>query len=128
MKSRQEIEQFLAQCYGSDAPYPKHSLFRGLVFTDAVRHLREMADCFWLIDAIASYRRKDEFQLWTLKVDDDCKGVLTMDDGNGNILITQEFTTNFPLPEIEFYVEPGGYGSCEADWTPCLVLMLTTER
>lgn len=129
MHTKQEIEQFLSQCYGSDAPYTKHSLFVGLVFTDAVRHLREMADCYWLIDAIASYRRKDDFQVWTLKVNDDKSAVLTMGDGNDNEEVRQEMNyTDFPLPEIQFYVEPGGYGTCEADWTPCLVLMLTTER
>lgn len=128
METRQEIEKFLSQCYGSDAPYTKHSLFKDLVFTDSIRQLREIADCYWLVDAIASYRRTEEFQVWTLKVENE-RGILVMEDGNGNILITQELEyTNFPLPEITFYVEKGGYGTCAEDWTPCLVLMLPSER
>jgi hypothetical protein len=52
-----------------------------------------------------------------------------MEDGNGNRIVRQEIeTTDFPLDEITFYVERGGYGTCEADWTPCLVLMLPSER
>jgi hypothetical protein len=127
MKSVEEIRRNMAHAIGTER-YIKHSLWSGLVFTDGVNQLRDDADCHWLIDAIASYRRTEEFQLWTLKVDNG-SGVLTMHEGNGKkAVVTQEFDyTNFPLKEVEFYVEPGGYGTAE-NWTQCMVLMLTNER
>lgn len=101
------------------------------MFTDGVNQLRQDADAFWLIDAIASYHRQEKFQVWMLKVNISKKtGVLTMRTSykdKGEYEVTQEFEyTNFPLPEIEFYVKEGGYGTAE-NWTPCLVLMVPNE-
>lgn len=132
MKTRQEIENFLAQCYGSDRPYIKHSLVKRLVFTDSVGKLRELADCFWLIDAIASYQHElmnQSFQTWDFKCNTELKqGTLTCGDGNGNELVRQEIEyTDFPLPEIRFFCELGGYGSME-NWTEAMVLMIPSER
>ena len=127
MKSVAEIKQNLAHEYGSDDPYTVCSLWKNLVFTGGVKRLREAADAFWLIDAIASYRRTEKFQLWTLQVNTELKvGTLKMTDGNSNNpIVFQEIKyTDFPLPKIEFYVEHGGYGD---PWKSCLVLMLTTE-
>ena len=129
MKTRQEIEHFLAHCYGSDSPYIKSALWNGLVFTQSIDVLREIADCYWLVDAIASYRRTEPFQVWTLKVADG-SAVLTMreDDGQPELVRQEIEYTDFPLPEIELWCEQGGYGTCEEDWTQCMVLMIPTER
>jgi len=132
MKTATEIRNFLAQCYGSDRPYTKHSLVKRLVFTDSVRHLREMADCFWLVDAIASYQHKlikEEFQVWKFVCNTKLNlGTLTCEDGNGNGLARQEIElTDFPLDEIVLWAELGGYGS-EDNWTPAMVLMVPSER
>ena len=128
MKTRQEIENGMAHCIGTEQ-YIKHNLWGYLVFTDGVNFVRQAADAFWLIDAIASYRLKDEFQAWKLTVNLETHvGNLVCTDGNGNELARQNFElTNFPLPEITFFVERGGYGS-EDNWTECLVLMLPSER
>jgi len=129
MKTRQEIENYLAHCYGSDSPYIKHSLWPYLVFTESINQLRQMADAFWLVDAIASHRIKDEFQAWTLTTNLETKVAnLVCTDGNDNELARQNIEyTDFPLPEITFFVELGGYGSMD-NWTACLVLMLPSER
>ena len=132
MKTATEIRNFLAQCYGSDRPYTKHSLVRQLVFTDSVRQLREMADCFWLVDAIASYQPKlttEEFQVWKFDCDTDSKrGVLTCEDGNNNELVRQEIEyTDFPLDTLTLWAELGGYGSAD-NWIPAMVLMVPSER
>lgn len=129
MQSKEEIQNFLDQCHGSDGPYIRSALFGGLVFTQAVGHFREIAECYWLVDAIASYRRTDEFQVWKLWVNDDKSAVLTMEDGNGNEEIRQKIAhTTFPLREVTFWAEIGGYGTCAEDWTQCLVLMFPSER
>ena len=127
MKSVAEITKNIAHSIGTTR-YIKHWT-GAFVFTDGVNQLREDADCFWLIDAIASYKRKEYFQAWELKVNEDNSAVLTMkEDSNTPELVRQEIPfTNFPLKSIKFYVEEGGYGD-EKKWTPCLVLMLPNER
>jgi hypothetical protein len=132
MKTATEIRNFLAQCYGSDRPYIKHSLVKRLVMTDTVGTLREMADCFWLVDVIASYQSElleQPFQVWQFKCNTELKlGTVTCEDGNGNELVRQEIEyTDFPLDELTLWAELGGYGS-EENWTPAMVLMVPSER
>ena len=126
MKSVAEITRNMAHSIGT-SKYIKH--FTGaFVFTDGIEQLREDTDCYWLVDAIASYRRKEPFQVWELKVSGYKTAVLTMkEDTNTPILVEQEIPyTDFPLTYIKFYVQEGGYGT-EENWTNCLVLMLPSE-
>jgi len=128
MKPRDEIQDFLAQCYGTDKPYIIHGLVKRLVFTDSIRVLREMAECFWLVDAIASYQhelKKESFQVWKFNKKDK---VLTCEDGNGNELVRQDdIYSDFPLDEITLWAELGGYMS-GGDWVEAMVLMVPSER
>jgi len=106
MKTVAEIETNMANAIGTEG-YIKHMF--GLLFTDGVNQLREDADAFWLVDAIASYQSEQknvEFQVWELKVKDN-KGVLTMkEDTDCPELVRQEFDyTDFPLSEVKFYVQ-----------------------
>ena len=128
MQTRQTIETNMAHAIGTEQ-YIRCNLWPYLVFTDGVNQLRMDADAFWLVDAIASHRIKDEFQAWILTTNLETHVAnLVCTDGNGNELARQNIEyTNFPLPEITFFVERGGYGS-EEKWTECLVLMLPSER
>jgi hypothetical protein len=93
------------------------TLMRRFVATDGVKYLSVNAECFWLIGDIASYQPFDKkvarqpFQVWTLAVDRTSKtALLVCDDGNGNVLATQNYDyASFPLDSIKFYVtrEPG---------------------
>lgn len=127
MKSIAQIQSNMAHAYGT-SQYIKHWT-NALVFTDGVNQLREDADCHWLIDAIASYKRTEEFQLWELVVNPDKSAVLTMkEDSDRKPKVIQAIPyTNFPLEKIKFYNEIGGYGT-EDNWTTCMVLMLPSER
>jgi len=132
MKTVNEIKDFLAQCYGTDKPYTIHSLVKRLVFTDSVRELREMADCSWLVDAIASYQselQEELFQVWKFTCNTELRlGTLTCEDGNGNELVRQEIEyTDFPLDEITLWAELGGYMS-RGEWVEAMVLMVPSER
>ena len=92
MKSASEILNGLAHCYGSEKWHRWSILFKKHSITDGVKYLCDSAECYWLVDAIASYtaeHKHEEFQDWKLKVTDG-KGILTGDDGNGNIFVTQE--------------------------------------
>ncbi|MEG4805408.1 hypothetical protein QUB63_32585 [Microcoleus sp. ARI1-B5] len=104
--------------------YYKH--FLGIRYTDGVKYLAENAQCYWLIDAIASHQPKvniiqrlREFQLWFLHVGTahefikpkaGNKAVLTCWEDKPTaetqpVVIQQIPFTDFPLPEIKLYLQ-----------------------
>ena len=100
----------LRQFTGSEQWY-RHALVRSVLFTDGAKYVADTGGAYWLLDEIALAQRHDkrvageEFQLWKLAVNlDRHKGVLTCDDGNGNIVFRKEIEfTDFPLEEISLY-------------------------
>jgi len=101
-------EADLANFTGSENWY-RHWLGKTL-YTDGAKYVADQAGAFWLLDEIAISQTRpkvmaEEFQVWTLKVDlENRKGVLTCDDGNGNVVFTKRIEyTDFPLPAISFY-------------------------
>ena len=107
-------ESDLSQFIGT-VNYHRHWL--GGVYTDGVQYLAEQAGAYWLIDAIFSYRRRESFQIWTLKKNaDDNDAVLTMQEDTGEpIKVRQKIPyTDFPLDQISLYLIDG-------------VLLLTSE-
>ena len=107
-----DIQAELRQFTGTENYY-KHWL--GNVYTDGVKYLAEKCQAYWLLDAIFSYHRKEQFQVWTLKVKDN-KAVLEMREDTGEpIKVRQEIKyTDFPLEEIKLFLIDG-------------VLLLTNE-
>lgn len=103
----EELMNELNQFIGTEK-YTKH--FSGLLMTDGVVELRELAKCYWLVDAIASYQIKPAvkelaIQFWTLNVKDS-KGVLTcVEDLGIKPVVRQEFITDFPEGEFRLYVQ-----------------------
>jgi len=109
--------------FGGTEQYYKHWL--GIQYTDGIKYLAENAQCFWLIDAIASHQpranrihRLTEFQLWFLHVGNaefiKPKGsnaaVLTCWEDSPTpetkpVIIQQIPFTDFPLSEIKFYLQ-----------------------
>jgi hypothetical protein len=68
------------------------------------------AGAYWFLDEIAIIQPHDkcvaaeEFQVWKLVVRSDSTGVLTCEDGNGNIVFSKEIEyTDFPLDEISLW-------------------------
>ena len=100
----------LAQFTGSEQWY-RHGINRSVLFTDGAKYLADAGGAYWLLDEIALAQRHnkrvagEEFQHWKLAVDlDQHTGVLTCDDGNGNIVFRKEIEfTDFPLAEISLY-------------------------
>lgn len=95
--------------------YYRHSLDRSYLYTDGVQYLAEKAGAYWLVDAIIFNQRKkpfssnpalSEFQCWRLKVLEGNRATLTCDDGNKNIVFTQQIPfTDFPLKDISLWLE-----------------------
>jgi hypothetical protein len=124
----EQLESALAQFIGSIDYYNDGM---GFFHTDGVQFLAETAGAHWLIDAIRSWQisrnvRREEFQVWILKVNLEKKTAnLIGDDGNDNRIASQHIGyTDFPLPEIKLYVERG----CIDGKNECLVCMLPTEH
>jgi len=128
MKDVIDIENELAQCIGSERYHFNALHGRNFVYTDGIKCLLELAECYWLLDAIFSYRQVEEFQLWRIEVMEDKTAVLTMKEDTGcpNIVEQKIHYTDFPLKEIELYAindhccESGEYGDR-------VVLMLKSE-
>lgn len=103
------IKSDLAHFTGTEQIF-RHSLVRHIVYTDGVQHVAEAGEAYWLLDKIACAQLEPkiaakEFQLWKLTVNDDLSAHLTCTDGNGNLLSEERIGyTDFPLPEIKFYV------------------------
>ena len=76
------------------------------VFTDGVQYLAEQAGAYWLIDAVFSYRRREPFQVWTLRKNDDNSAVLTMQEDSGEPAKVRQTIpfTDFPLDRIKLYL------------------------
>lgn len=124
MVTQSELLTNLEQ-YTCTTHHYKHWLNR-FVYTDGVQYLAEAAGAYWLIDAIASHQPeavKDpmlkDFQIWRLTVtqtDTSKSADLVCERDTDDAVITQHIDcTDFPLPEIKFYLENG-------------VLMLPSER
>jgi len=134
------LKQEARNHYGTEG-YVLHGLMKNLFLTSGVCWLRERANCFWLIDAIASHQpevKKDpmlrEFQLWELKKDPEGEGehsaILICSRDTDDPVITQKIPyTDFPLDDegFNFYAEPGVAG-VNGKETVLPVLMLPSER
>jgi len=90
-----------------------HKLTIGpLKATDGVKFLCENADCFWLMDAIASYQQKPQvkalsIQFWRFKKLSGGKAVLFCEpDKDEAPVVVQKFeSTDFPLQEQKIWVQ-----------------------
>jgi len=131
MKTAAEINDGLAQCYGTEAYHRVSALHGRLVITDGVLWLAEASECFWLIDIIASYQplcMKDamlrDIQFWTLTVADDKTAKIICERASGDVVIAQKIPfTDFPLSEIKIFVQAGECGG-----RPVMVALLPSEN
>lgn len=127
MKTPSEIREILAGCTGSQTWF-RHQL-SPILYTEGVQALCEAADCYWLMDAIASYqwdkpmlRACDGTQFWKLKVDLQTRTamLICIADSGMPVLIAQVIEhTDFPLEEVSLWVEGQG---------PDRVLLLPSEH
>lgn len=90
----------------------RHGLVRSVLFTDGAKYVADAGGAYWLLDEIALAQKFNEevsgleFQCWTLTVAEDKTACLKCDDGNGQIAYSKRIPfTDFPLPEVRFFVE-----------------------
>ncbi len=102
-------ESDLIQFTGTEN-WHRFGINRKVLCTDGAKYIADEGGAYWLLDAIAIaqlYEKTvaaEEFQVWVLNVNPDRTASLTCDDGNGNIVYTQQIEfTDFPLDEIKLY-------------------------
>lgn len=87
--------------------YYRHQF--GMLYTDGILALCEKFECYWLLDLVCSYQkglRNEEFQVWTLKKNEDETATVTCTDGNDGILRTQKIAwTDFKADVATVWVE-----------------------
>ena len=113
-----ELQNNLGQFCGTEAYHQWSILFKKTLLTDGAKYLAEKANCFWLMDAIASHQPKclkdkmlQDMQFWTLKVHENKSATLICERDTNDIFLKQKIpATNFPLPEIKLWVEADGNG------------------
>jgi len=109
MIDTENLSRELMHFTGSES-YFRHGIVREVVFTEGAKFLADRAGAYWLLDEIALCQRyeervaAEEFQLWTLAVNLDQTGIITCDDGNGQVVYTKRLEyTDFPMSEIKLY-------------------------
>ena len=97
-------QALLTQFTGTDRYY---RISKRHLLTDGTKYLAEQAQCFWMMDAIASHLAEigtaDWFVVIKTKVSDS-KALMVYEDGNEHEHARQEIPyTDFPLAEITLY-------------------------
>ena len=94
-----ELNQFI----GTEKYY---RISRRHMLTDGTKYLAEAAECFWMMDAIASHLCEIGTEDWFVSVRVQVKegrAVMIYEDGNGREHARQEIPyTDFPLNSITF--------------------------
>ena len=84
-----------------------YRISRRHLLTDGTKYLAEAAECFWMMDAIASHLCEIGTADWFVVVKTSVKrtkAVMVYEDGNGNELARQEIPyTDLPLDQISLY-------------------------
>ena len=94
----------LNQFIGTEKYY---RISRRHLLTDGTKYLAEAAECFWMMDAIASHLVEIGTTEWFVVVKTSIKrtkAVMVYEDGNGNELARQEIPyTDLSLAQISLY-------------------------
>jgi hypothetical protein len=110
MKTQEELQQLgldkstLSQFTGTEAYY---RISRRHLLTDGTKYLAEEAECFWIMDAIASHLSEIGTQDWFVLIRvqvTEGRAVMIYEDGNDREHARQEIPyTDFPLDSITLY-------------------------
>jgi hypothetical protein len=104
-------QEDLQQFTGSENWY-RHGINNNVLFTDGAKYVADAGGAYWLLDQIALAQlhvrrvKAESFQVWTLTVCEDRSATLVCDDGDHNVVYTQEIEyTDFPLSRIKLFFD-----------------------
>lgn len=115
MMNATTLQSKLAHFTGTEN-YHRLGMYRWLLATDGVAYLAKNAECFWLLDIIASYQPKisksnkqglKHMQFWTLRKTGATSAVVECREESGmKPFVRQEIPyTDFPLDEVKIWVQ-----------------------
>lgn len=88
-------------CSNGSENFYRHNTAK-IMYTDGVKQMAEGCEAYWLIDLIISHQvnstvKKEPFQVWDLKREQDNKFSILCTDGNHNRITSQEIPfSDFP--------------------------------
>src|ERR1039458_1638641 len=100
MKTKTELLQALPQFTGTEAYHRFNRIFPKTLITDGVLYLAENAECYWLLDILASIQtikavKSESFLTASFNKNEK---MVRVTDGNKAVLYEQEIaSTTFPL-------------------------------
>ena len=105
-KEKFEKKKKVEDCFLMSTGGEQYFRHRGkAIFTSGVWRVAEEAGAYWLIDAIFSYGRKEEFQVWHLDVVGSKAWLTMQEDTDAPVLVRQEIEfTDFPEGQWKFYL------------------------
>ena len=110
MTTEMKLDPAIMAQFTSSETFYRYGLAGDVLFTEGVKYVADTVGAYWLLDIICITNvyepkvRAEEFQLWTLSVGDNAIGIVTCDDGNGDIVYEQALNfTDFPEPGIKLY-------------------------
>ena len=84
-----------------------YRISRRHLLTDGTKYLAEAAECFWMMDAVASHLSEIGTDDWFVQVRmtvNDNRATMIYEDGNGKEHARQEIPfTDFPMPSVSMY-------------------------
>ena|SRR6185295_10597849 len=99
---KKALENLLENFTGTEQYYKHQS---GGLYTDGIKAMAMAVGAYWLIDAIFSYARKEEFQVWHLDVVGSKAFLSMQEDTEAPVLVRQEIEfTDFPEGQWKFYL------------------------
>jgi hypothetical protein len=115
---RKKVRQVDLNHFTGTEKWHRRSLFSWApLVTDGVLYVLETGQCYWLFDKIVALQLEidksklsDDRQFWSLEQDKDHSAILKLDDGNGEIIYTEDIAfTDFDFSEldgrkIKFYI------------------------
>ncbi len=100
----------LGQFRGGTGQWYRHGLVRKVLYTDGVQYVAETVGAYWLIDSIAIHQmhtkavKAEPFQVWKLEVAEDQSAKLSCEDGNNNVVFTEQIPyTDFPAEGVTLW-------------------------
>jgi len=94
----------LTQFTGTERYY---RISRRHLLTDGTKYLADNAECFWMMDAVASHLMEIGTADWFVVIEttvNDARALMVYEDGNGNEYARQEIPyTDLPLAAITLY-------------------------
>ena len=100
-----EFDPAQLSCFTGTEKY--YRISRRHLLTDGTKYLAEAAECFWMMDAIASHLCEIGTEDWFVSVRvqvTEGRAVMIYEDGNGREHARQEIPyTDFPLNSITLY-------------------------